>query len=161
MSDNGDERRAEIERDARRGRRFTLADAIGREGARFFDGESPVPMLARVTAGLSQFVDRHVADSSGALRAVLKRKIRTSEHIVGEHFDDPLVGLEIIVEQLLGTEARLHEFVRQVDAEWGRIMFERPHFQQPGQAPHPDDEHTHEGVRAELESLLDKLSQTE
>ena len=158
--DESEERDRMIERDARRGRKFTLADVIGREGASFFHGESPVPMLARATAGLCMFIDRHVSDSSGALRAVLTRRVRTSDTIVAEHFDDPLDALEIIVDQTLSNDAWFYEFVRQVDAEWGRIMLERPHFQQPGEEPHPDDEHTHEEVRAELEALLDKLRQT-
>jgi hypothetical protein len=38
--------------------------------------------------------------------------------------------------------------------QWGQIMLERPYFQQPGQAPHPHDEYTHESVRRELERLL-------
>jgi hypothetical protein len=157
--DDSEERDREIERDARRGRKFTLADAIGKEGASFFHGESPVPMLARATAGLCMFVAEHVSDSSGALHAVLERRIKGSETIVGAHFDDPLNALEIIVEQMLSSDARLFEIVRQVDAEWGRIMLERPHFQQPGEEPHPDDEHTHESVRAKLEGLLAKLRQ--
>lgn len=158
MSDeDSEERDREIERDARRGRKFTLADVIGREGASFFRGESPVPRLQRAIAGLCMFIDEHVEDSSGALRAVLQRRVKHSETIVGKHFDDPLVALEIIVERILSKDAWFYEFVRQVDAEWGRIMLERPHFQQPGEEPHPDDEHTHEEVRAELQGLLDKL----
>ena len=105
------------------------------------------------------FVAEHVSDSSGALHTVLERRIKGSENIVGEHFDDPLTALEIIVAQMLSSDARLHELVRQVDAQWGQIMLERPHFQQPGEEPHPDDEHTHESVRAELEALLAKLRQ--
>lgn len=155
--DDSEERDRMIEEEARRGRKFTLADVIGREGASFFDGESPVPMLARATAGLCMFVEKEVEDSSGALHAVLQRWIRTSDTIVADHFDDPLDALEIILDQMLSSDARLQEVVRRVDAEWGRIMLERPHFQKPGQPPHPDDEHTHANVRAELEGLREKL----
>lgn len=160
MSDNDSkERDQKIEREIRRGRKFTLADVIGHEGG-FFDGESAVPTLTRVTTGLCNFIDRHVRDSDGALRAVLKRRVRTSETIVGAHFDDPLTALEIIVDQMLSVDARLYEIVRQVDAEWGRLMLERPHFQQPGDAPHPDDPYTHESVRAELNRFLGRLRET-
>lgn len=151
--DESEERQRQIELEARRGRKFSLADVIGREGAGFFEGESPVPHLARATARLCAVIRRHVPDSSGALHAVLMRRLRSSETIVGDHFDDPLAALEIIVDQWLSSEKRLHEIVRQVDAEWGRIMLEPPHFQRPGQEAHPDDEHTHESVRAKLEAL--------
>jgi hypothetical protein len=158
--DESEERDREIERDIRRGRKFTLADVIGRDGAPFFHGESPVPKLARATSGLCMLIGRAVNDSSGALSAVLQRRVRSSDTIVGAHFDDPLAALEIILDQMLSTDARLYEIVRQVDAEWGRIMLERPHFQQPGGEPHPDDEHTHRSVRAALEGLLAKLRET-
>jgi hypothetical protein len=148
-----------IENEARAGRKFTLADVIGREGGSFFEGESPVPRLARAEAALDLFIDRHVKDPSGALRSVLKRSVGTSETIVGKHLDDPLLALEAIVEKMLATDEQLHEIVRQVDFEWGQIMQERPHFQKPGQEPHPDDEHTHAGTRSELEALLHKLRQ--
>jgi hypothetical protein len=158
MSDDESKERARIiEREARQGRELTMADAVGREGAGWFKGESPVPMLAQATAGLCTFIDRHVRDTGGALRAVLKRRVKTGETIVGEHFDDPLVALELIVAQVLGKEAWFYAFVLEVDAEWGRIMLERPHFQRPGEEPDPEDEHTHESVRAALEALLRRL----
>ena len=146
-----------IEQEARMVRKFSLADAIGSEGAGFFKGESLVPKLMQAVAKLEIFIDGNVSDSSGALRTMLNRQVRTSETVVGAHFDDPLVALEILVEQILDNDARFYEFVRQVDAEWGRSMQERPHFQQPDEEPHPDDEHTHESVRAKLETLRDKL----
>ena len=152
--DERQDRDREIEREARRGREPTMADLIGREGAGFFHGESPVPMLHRAQAEICQFVRAHVNDASGALHIVLERHIKTSETIVGEHFEEPFAALRILVERLLNDETWLYEFVRQVDAEWGRLMLERPHFQQPGQAPHAEDEYTHASVRAELEALL-------
>ena len=147
----------EIEQEARMGRKFSLADAIGSEGTGFFKGESLVPKLMQAVAKLENFIDCNVSDSSGALRTMLNRQVRTNETVVGAHFDDPLVALDILVEQILDNDTRFYEFVRQVDAEWGRSMQERPHFQQPGEEPHPDDEHTHESVRAKLEILRDKL----
>lgn len=134
-----------------------MADVIGREGGGFFHGASPVPMLEQVTTELCQFVAANVNDASGALRRVLERQVRTSETIVGEHFDDPFSALEVIIERLLSDEAWYFEFVRQVDAEWGRLMLERPHFQQPGQVAEADDEYTHASVRVALESLLARV----
>ncbi len=149
-----------IEREARMGRKFTLADVIGREGGSFFKGESPVPHLARATNALCMFVDKHVRDGSGALHRALHRRIKSSDTLVANHFDDPLIALEIIIERQLSKDAWFYELVRQVDQEWGRIMAERPHFQEPGEEADPDDEHTHASVRADLEALLAKLRET-
>lgn len=155
--DDSEDRKRQIEREARIGRTFSMADVVGREGAGFFHGESPVPMLHRAQAELCQFVREHVRDSSGALHIVLERHVRTSETILGQHLDEPFSALEVIVRTLLDNETWYYELVRQVDAEWGKLMVERPHFQQPGQEPHEDDEYTHDSVRRELESLLDQL----
>lgn len=158
MSDKeSKERDRDIERDALRGRTFTMADAIGREGAGFLRGESPVPMLVQANAGLFLFIDRHVRDSGGALRAVLKRRVQNSETIVAEHFDDPLQALAIIIDQTLSKDAWFFELVREVDEQWGQLMLERPHFQSPGEEPDPEDEHTHESVRAKLVALQQAL----
>jgi hypothetical protein len=158
MSDDDSEQRKRlIEREARRGRGFSLASAIGQEGEGLFEGESAVPLLERAMSGLCQFVAQEVSDPSGALRKVLERRIRNSETIVGAHFDDPFTALELIIERVLANDARCFEFVRQVDAEWGRLMLERPHFQKPGQAADKEDEYTHESVRVALESLLSKV----
>ncbi|MBW2257779.1 MAG: hypothetical protein JRI25_24700 [Deltaproteobacteria bacterium] len=130
-----------MEWDIRAHRKFSLAEVIGREGGDFLKGESPVPPHVQAIAAISGFVDEHVPDVSGALRAVLQQQVRTSE-------------LEDIVVGLLEHEHTLYEFVRRVDFEGGRLMLERPHFQQPGQPPHPEDEYTHESVRAALTALV-------
>ena len=158
MSDDDSEARKRlIEREARKGRGFSLASAIGREGGGLFEGESAVPLLERAMSGLCQFVAEEVRDPSGALRKMLEQRVRNSETIVGAHLDHPFTALEMIVERVVASDASHHEFVRQVDAEWGRLMLERPHFQKPGQAADEQDEYTHESVRAALESLLSKV----
>ena len=58
-----------------------------------------------------------------------------------------MLALREIIQHILEKEAVLHEFVRQVDMRWGEMYLERPHFQQPGEAPHPDDDYTHASVR--------------
>jgi hypothetical protein len=59
----------------------------------------------------------------------------------------------------LQNQAFLYELVRRVDVKWSQIYDERPYFQQPGQAPHPDDEYTHESVRLTLNQFLETLAQ--
>jgi hypothetical protein len=155
MTDDEDEYKRTVEREARMGRTYSLADAVGREGGGFLRGASPVPRLQQVQAELSRFVSDYVRDASGALRAVLIRHIMTHDTIVAEHFDDPLAALEVILDRVLDNDARYYELVREVDAEWGRLMLERPYFQEPGEPAEEDDEYTHDSVRAELLSLRD------
>ena len=143
----------QIEREARHSRTFGVADRIGREGSGIFRGVSPVPRLQQVQIELSQFVSRHVTDHSGALRSVLIRHIMTSETLVAQHFDAPLDALTLLLDRILESEVRYHDFVQEVDIEWGRLMQETPYFQEPGEPAHEDDEYTHESVLADLKSL--------
>ena len=144
---------AQIEREARQSRTFSIGDRISREGSGMFRGASPVPRLKQVRTELSQFVAAHTPDHSGALRAVLIRHINTSDALLGEHFDAPLVGLGVLLDGLTKSEARYHDFVQEVDIEWGRMMAARPYFQEPGEPPHEDDEYTHESVKKDLGTL--------
>lgn len=74
--------------------------------------------------------------------------------LVGRHLRDPLEALEVELRWLLGKGPVFHELVRQVDQRCGEMYRERPHFQRPGQEPHPEDEYTHASVRKDLERLL-------
>jgi hypothetical protein len=153
MAEDDDARDRQIQAEARARQGFSVASAIGREGGTLFKGEAIVPALVQATNALCVFTDAHLPDPSGALHAVMKQTLKTSETRIGAHLDDPFVALLSVLDDLLGHEHRLFEFVRQVDFEWGQLMDERPHFQRAGQAPHPDDEHTHASVRAALETL--------
>ena len=62
------------------------------------------------------------------------------------------------VQHILGSEYLLKELVRQADVEWGRVFGERPHFEQEGRPPDPDDPYTAESVRTALSQLLGKLN---
>lgn len=145
---------ADIEQEIRRGRRFSIADAIAQSGGDFLKGESPVPKLVQVKNELLGFIGAHLQDSSGALLATLRDLIQSDDVVCSRHFDAPLCALEALLTPILVHEAYLHEFVRQVDMRWGRMYDERPRFQKPEQPPHPDDEYTHESVRSQLEALL-------
>ncbi|MGN7614483.1 hypothetical protein ACQZV8_20635, partial [Magnetococcales bacterium HHB-1] len=111
------------------------------------------------TQMLSQFVDQNVRDASGALKSILKRRIKANGPTIDQHLDNPLNALIEIIQPILDKTAMLHEFVRQVDVRWGEIYQERPHFQQPGQTPHPDDEYTHSSVTRDLNDLLSRIEQ--
>jgi len=147
-----------IERDARKGRTYSIADRIGREGSGFLKGASPVSRLRQVQTELSRFVSDHVRDHSGALRTVLIRHIMTNETLVSQHFQAPLEALVLILDGLMENEARYHHFVQEVDIEWGRLMQETPYFQEPGEPAHDDDEYTHESVCEDLRLLRDLVT---
>ena len=159
MSDKDDkdsDRDLTIQRDILSGRKFSLAEAIGREGGSFLKGESPVPKLAQAIAELQMFIKQNLPDSSGALQAILCVSVETDAR-VPQHLDAPLIALEKILNALLNNQNLFYDFVRQVDRKWGEIYAERPYFQQPGQPPHPQDEYTHESVRLQLVDLINAV----
>ncbi len=148
----------DLEREARSGLKFSLAKAIGQlGGGDLLKGASPVTRKRQVEVATNLFLEEHLADAEGALLVVLERRFREGMDLTDESYEHPLAALTKIVEHILDREDRLQSFVTQVDAEWGRIYLERPHFQQPGQRPHRDDPYTFKSVRATLTSLLDAL----
>ncbi len=146
-----------IQQEILAGRKFSLAEAIGREGGDFLKGESPVPKLVQATTEINTFIALNLQDSSGALQAVLQTWISTDEAGVSQNLDEPLQSLKQILDKIINNTELLYELVRQVDFQWGKMYDERPYFQSPGQAPHPNDEYTHESVEEKLITLLDKL----
>ncbi|MDJ0531410.1 MAG: hypothetical protein QNJ70_02765 [Xenococcaceae cyanobacterium MO_207.B15] len=152
--DKDKDRDLAIQREILSGRKFSLAEAIGREGGSFLKGESPVPKLVQAIAELQMFINQNLSDSSGALQAVLYIWVKTDSR-VSQNLNSPLIALNQILSTLIDNQDILYEFVRQVDHKWGQIYDERPYFQQPGQLPHPEDEYTHESVRLKLVELLD------
>ena len=152
----------EREREGRFNRKFSLAEAIGRiGGGDLMKGASPVTRKRQVEVATDLFLEEHLADPEGALLVVLERRFRESMELTEETYDHPLDALTRVVEHILDREERLQGFVTQVDAEWGRIYLERPHFQQAGQPPHRDDPYTFASVRATLTGLLGKLRGSE
>jgi hypothetical protein len=155
--DNDNDKYDPIQQEILSGRKFSLADLIGREGGGFLKGESPVPKLEQVKAEIKLFIDYNLADLSGALQAVLYHWVREDDTRVSRYLDAPLIALREIIVEILDNQNLLYEFVRQVDIKWSQMNHERPYFQRPGQLPHPEDEYTHESVRKKLVELLDTL----
>jgi hypothetical protein len=162
MSEDQDGRRseadAELEREIREGRKFTLAEAIGRlAGPGAMKGESPVGRMQQAEAEIGSWLESHLADAGGALQVVLHRQVKGSELLLN-HFDQPLVVLVGYCRRVLGSDYLLNELVRDADIEWGRVMGERPHFEKEGSPRHPDDTDTVESVRKALSGLLEQLA---
>jgi hypothetical protein len=146
---------AKIEREVRRGRKFSLNDAIGRLGGEgMLKGASPVPPIEQTSAAIESYLRAHLEDGGGVLAHVLLRHVKSSK-ILLEHFDEPKVVLRGYVEQLLMSEALLTDLVREADMEWGRTLGERPHFERAGQPADPDDPYTLASVRHALTKLVE------
>ena len=97
MSNNQDTQRseadAELEREILKGRKFTLAEAIGRlAGPGAMKGESPVTRLQQAEIEIESWLRSHLADTGGALQVVLHRHVKGSELLLN-NFDQPLVVL--------------------------------------------------------------------
>ncbi|MEM8809272.1 MAG: hypothetical protein AAGF01_24895 [Cyanobacteria bacterium P01_G01_bin.38] len=144
----------------RRDRKFSLAEAIGREGADFLKGESTIPRPLRAIAHINLLIAEHLQDAQGALEPVLKTWIKTDVR-VSQHLDEPATALHKILASILDSEEILSEFSRQVNVQWGEIYGERPHFQTLGQPPHPQTAYTHATVRKTLLTLLTALTNSQ
>lgn len=157
MSDDREKGRseadAELEREIRAERKFTLAEAIGRmAGPGAMKGASPVDRRRQAAAEIQAYLERHMVDDAGTLSGVLLRQVTESELLL-KNLDEPLVVLALHVRQVLGSEYSLKELVREADVEWGRVFGERPCFEKDGCPPAPDDPYTFESVRAALIQL--------
>lgn len=150
---------ADIQQDIRRGRPFSLADAIGQEAGGFMKGESPVPKLVQVKGEAVQILQANLEDLEGALQQVLTRWLEDDTIRLSRYLDNPAGAVQDLLETILASPETLYDLVHQTDVLWGHLYDERPYFQKPGQAPHPDDEYTHESVRATLEACLQRLLQ--
>ena len=145
-----------LQQDILDSRPYSLAEAIGREGGTFLKGESTVPKLVQVITTINTFIDRNLDDPAAALQAILHQWVKGDPR-VSQHKETPLVALAKILQSIVDNPNLLYELVRQVDIKWGQMYGERPYFQQPGEAPHPDDEYTHESVRQNIIDLQAKL----
>jgi hypothetical protein len=161
MADCDDSKRseadAELEREIRANRKFTLEEAIGRlAGPGAMKGESPVARKQQAEIEIGSWLREHLHDAGGALEVVLHRRVSGSE-ILLNRFDEPLVALADYCRQLLDSDYCLQELVRDADVQWGRAMDERPYFETAGSPPRPDDPYTVESVRRALCELLKEL----
>ena len=162
MSDHQETHRsqadAELEREIREGRKFTLEEAIGRlAGPGAMKGESPVTRMHQAEIEIGSWLRCHLADSGGSLEVVLHRRVKGSELLLN-NFEQPLIVLASYCQQVLSSDYLLKEVVREADVEWGRLMGERPYFEKEGSPRNPEDPYTTESVRNALSELLTQLS---
>ena len=149
---------AELEREIRKGRKFNLAEAIGRmAGPGAMKGVSPVPRKQQAVVEIEDWLRHHMPPGNGELQAVLLRWVDGSELLLN-NFEQPLVVLAAFCKQLLDSDYPLKELVREADVEWGRVQGERPHFEKEGSPPDPDDPYSIESVRNALSDVLRQLA---
>lgn len=149
---------AELEREIRRQRKFTLQEALGRmAGPGAMKGESPITRLQQAESEIALWLRSHLK-GAGELELVLQRDIKESELLL-KHLDQlPLVVLARHCQRVLDSDYLLQELVRNADVEWGRTMGERPHFEKEGAPADPEDPYTVESVRNTLLELLKELN---
>jgi hypothetical protein len=149
---------AELVRQIREGRKFTLVGAIGRmAGPGAMKGASPTTGKQQAEAQIEKFLERHLSCPAGALSAVLLRQVKESE-ILLSNLEQPGIALAGYVQRVLDSDYLLQDLVRQADCEWGRVYGERPYFEKPGCPPNDDDPYTAESVRISLSKLIAEIS---
>ncbi|MEL6815835.1 MAG: hypothetical protein AAFP03_13635 [Cyanobacteria bacterium J06598_3] len=146
----------DLQQEIRANRKFSLAEAIGRESAGFMKGESAIPRPLRATNAIRQFITAHLSDPTSALSTTLQ-SWATEDIRVSRHLDTPLVALSQILESILGEPTTFCEFARQVAIAHAHLTGDRPHFQALGARPHPEATRTHEDIQSELAALLTTL----
>jgi hypothetical protein len=152
---------ADLEREIRGDRKFTLSEAIGRlAGPGMMKGVSPVTRKEQAVAEIQEYLGQHLVDAAGVLSGVLLRQVSESELLLNA-LDQPLAVLAGHIRQILDSEYGLKELVREADVEWGRVFGERPRFEKDGCPPAPDDPYTLESVRAALIRLVGGLAAAE
>jgi len=148
---------ADVEREIRLARQFDPNEALARmAGPGAMKGASPVSLVQQAEMEIGTWLKIHVQDVAGALPAVLCRHLNGSELLL-ENLNQPLAALGQLCERILDSDLLLKELVREVDAEWGQRMDERPYFQREGAPQHPADPYTNETVRKALSDALDEL----
>jgi hypothetical protein len=149
---------AALEREILQQRKFSLEEAIARRAGRdLMKGASPVTAKRQAELAIERHLEQHLIDAEGALRLVLLRRVRESELLLRQGYQQPLAVLVQYLEETVNSQGRLEAFVNEVDAEWGRMYAERPHFQKSDAPPDAEDPYTFASVRAKLTGLLEEL----
>lgn len=162
MTDDRDKQRteanADLEREIRERRKFTPQEAMARmAGPGAMKGASPVSPVQQAEAEIGTWLRDKVTDPAGALQLLLHRNLKGSEALL-ENLEQPLAALARYCQQLLASDYRLKELVREADVEWGRRMGERPHFDREGTSTDPGDPYTADSVHSVLGEILQRLA---
>ncbi len=154
---DGFDAEAELEREIRKDQKFSMGAAIGRlAGPGIMKGASPIARKQQVETEIGEWLRRELMDPGDALGVVVLRHVKESEALLS-NYDQPLVVLSMCLQSIINSDGLLEDLVREVDTEWGKIVGERPYFEQQGVSPNPADPYTVESVRVKLSELIEKL----
>ena len=156
MNNPADEEKEEhdrrIEREARAGMHLSMEQALFMSGGvGLMKGGSPLTPYEQAHHQIMVFLNRQLRDA--VMEKSVDDWIGLHRQQVEEDLKHPIQGLLDIIEHTLAREGPLLEFVRTVDFHYGHMMQERPHFQQSGEPPHPEDAYTINSVRQALNKL--------
>lgn len=159
LEKNRREEDEELTREIRRGRKFSLQEAIAElAGPGGMKGASPIARMEQADIEIANWLRLYLTDNGGALAVVLHRAIKSSELLL-KNYNEPLVVLADCCRRILASNFLLSELVRNADIEWGKMMNERPIFEIPGSSAQPGDPYTMESVRAALSGVLSQLNE--
>lgn len=152
---------AQLEREVRADRKFSLAESIGRlAGPGSMKGASPLARTQQAQSEIETWLREHLTDAGGTLGTVLLRRISAGEQLL-KNSERPLDVLLVYCREVLASDFLLTALVREADVEWGRVNDERPHLDKEGSPPapsDPDDPYTLESVRSQLTGLVEQLA---
>ena len=89
----------------RRGRKFTLAEAVGREAAGSLSGASPVARAKQVLLEIEHFLESHLEDPAGSLAKTILARLENDLPLLARHFDRPAGALEEFLTVVEGEAA--------------------------------------------------------
>jgi hypothetical protein len=148
---------AELEKEIRQGRKFSPSEAMARmAGPGAMKGASPVSHVRQAEIEIGSWLKSYLADGPGALQVLLHRHVKGTRLLL-DQLDRPLCALKMFCQEVLESDFRLRELVREADAEWAQRADERPYFETEGSPPHPDDPYTIESVRKSLAQIVEQL----
>ena len=128
--------------------------------------DGTMPPMEQVRLATITLLHAALKDSHGAMHKVLEQDLRQEEALfsamvrkMGSWSPEELHAhlcevLGVLAKRALKNDAALEEFTRRVDAMWGELHDERPHFQRSGDAAHPDDAYTLASVKQTLSQLV-------
>ena len=149
---------SEIEREIRQSRKFNPQEALAKmAGPGAMKGASPVSPVRQAEMEVGAWLRANVSDTPGFLHLVLHRNVKGSPLLL-ENIEQPLIALRGYCQEILHSDYRLADLVREADVEWGRAVDERPCFDRPGTESNPDDPYTIQGVRRALTGIVGLLS---
>ena len=146
----------QITREIQQGRKFSLAEAIGRETSHFLRDQSAIPRPLRAKAKVDQFISTQLNEPTGPIATTLRNWTSTDIRLSSQ-LDTPLIALAQITDSILSEPTTFCEFSRQVAIAQAKLTGDRPYFQTYGKAPHPNADYPHSIIKHELSELLHQL----